>query len=285
MDQIKILVDSGSDIPLEECEKNDITLVPLNLHIEGLTVSDDDTFDAVKYCDYLKVAPAVPKSAQPSPQAFLDEYRRHSGCAHIIVITMSSKASGTFQSATLAKELFEEENTACHIHVVDSTSTSFAISLLALRAAEMVRQGESIQTILAQLVEDALHLATYYLVDDISFLVKGGRLSSIKGSLLSKMSIKPIISARGGVAFNHSNALGFQNGISKMVALFKSSARLGTELYLCHANCIDKAEILATAIQQIAPETKIHISHMRGTMCTHAGPQTVGMFFYQKQYI
>ena len=110
MNNIKILVDSGSDLSLEYCKKYDITIVPLNLQIEGRTVSDDGHFDAAKYCEYLKVAPQVPKSAQPSPQAFLDCYRRFSDREHIIVITMSAKASGTHQSAVLARDLFEEEN-------------------------------------------------------------------------------------------------------------------------------------------------------------------------------
>lgn len=126
MNNIKILVDSGSDLSLEYCKKYDITIVPLNLQIEGRTVSDDGHFDAAKYCEYLKVAPQIPKSAQPSPQAFLDCYRRFSDREHIIIITMSAKASGTHQSAVLARDLFEEENKSCRIHVVDSASTSFS---------------------------------------------------------------------------------------------------------------------------------------------------------------
>lgn len=285
MKKLKILVDSGSDISKEECEKYDITMVPLNLQIEGRTVSDSHEFDAEKYCDYLKVAPDVPKTAQPSPQAFLDYYREFSeDYEHIIVITMSSKASGTYQSAMLAKDLFEEENESCHVHVVDSTSTSFAISILAIHAATLLEKGESIQKILAQLVEDGLRVGTYYLVDDISFLVKGGRISSLTGGILTKMNIKPIICAKNGVAHNHSAALGFQNGIGRMVNIFKNNAKIATPLFICHAHCMEKAEALAAAIQTVVPEIRIRISQMHGTMCTHAGPNTVGMFFFQKQY-
>lgn len=285
MNSIKILVDSGSDLSQEYCEKYDITVVPLHLQIEGRTVLDDEHFDSVKYCEYLQVAPQVPKSAQPTPQAFLDCYRRFSDREHIIVITMSSKASGTHQSAVLARDLFEEENKTCRVHVVDSTSTSFAISMLAFHAAQMRQKGFPASEIVAQLVEDTFHIGAYYLVDDISFLIKGGRISSIKGGLLTKMSIKPIIGVRNGMAYNHSNALGFQKGLAKLISLFRNNACPGSDVFISHSNCLAKAKQLEEAILRAAPDTLVHISQMRGTMCTHAGPDTVGLFFYQQQFI
>ena len=107
---------------------------------------------------------------------------------------------------------------------MDSASTSFAISMLAFHAAQMRQNGLPATEIVAQLVEDTLHIGTYYLIDDISFLIKGGRISSIKGGLLTKMSIKPIVGARNGMAYHHSNALGFQKGLAKLVSLFRNNA-------------------------------------------------------------
>ncbi len=285
MSKIKILVDSGSDLSADYCESYDITVVPLSLQIEGRTVLDDERFDSVKYCDYLKVAPQVPKSAQPSPQAFLDCYRRFSDQEHIIVITMSSKASGTHQSAVLARELFEEENSTCRIHVVDSASTSFAISMLAFHAAKMREDGRPAAEIVTQLVADTLHIGAYYLVEDIGFLIKGGRISSIKGGLINKMSIKPIIGVRNGMAYNHSNAFGFQKGIARLVALFQNNAFPGSDVFISHSNCPAKAKALEEAILRVAPSTSVASQQMRGTMCTHAGPDTIGLFFYQQQFI
>lgn len=274
MNNIKILVDSGSDLSLEYCKKYDITIVPLNLQIEGRTVSDDGHFDAAKYCEYLKVAPQVPKSAQPSPQAFLDCYRRFSDREHIIVITMSAKASGTHQSAVLARDLFEEENKSCRIHVVDSASTSFAISMLAFHAAQMRQNGLPATEIVAQLVEDTLHIGTYYLIDDISFLIKGGRISSIKGGLLTKMSIKPIVGARNGMAYHHSNALGFQKGLAKLVSLFRNNSFPGSDVFISHSNCLSKAKQLEEAILRAAPSTVVQELGRCAEPCdTHAGPR------------
>lgn len=284
MNSIKILVDTGSDLSPEYCEKYDITIVPLSLQIEGRTVPDDDRFDAGKYCEYLKVSPQVPKSAQPSPQTFLDLYEQFSDYEHIIVITMSSKSSGTHQSAVMARDLFEEATHACRVHIVDSTSTSFAISMLAFHAAEMAAEGKSAAEIVARLADDTMHIGAYYLVEDISFLIKGGRISSIKGGLLTKMNIKPIIGVRNGIAYNHSNALGFQKGIARLVSLFQNNALAGANVYISHSYCAHKAKLLEDAIHHVAPDTPVFTSPMRGTMCTHAGPDTVGLFFYQKEF-
>ena len=110
MSYMKILVDSGSDLLLEYCKKYDITVIPFSLQIEGRSVLDSERFDSAKYCEYLKVAPQAPKSIQPSPQAFLDYYRRFYDREHINVITMSSKNYGAHQNAVLARELLEREN-------------------------------------------------------------------------------------------------------------------------------------------------------------------------------
>ena len=195
MSYMKILVDSGSDLSLEYCKKYDITVIPFSLQIEGRSVLDSERFDSAKYCEYLKVAPQAPKSIQPSPQAFLDYYRRFSDREHIIVITMSSKISGAHQSAVLARELFERENKSCRVHIVDSAGTSFAISMLAFHAAQLNQNGLPVSEIVEQLVEDTLHIGTYYLADDISFFIKADHLSSFKGSLLAKTGVKSIISS------------------------------------------------------------------------------------------
>ena len=99
------------------------------------------------------------------------------------------------------------------------------------------------------------------------------------------MSIKPIIGVRNGMAYNHSNALGFQKGLAKLISLFRNNACPGSDVFISHSNCLAKAKQLEEAILHAAPDTLVHISQMRGTMCTHAGPNTVGLFFYQQQFI
>lgn len=157
--------------------------------------------------------------------------------------------------------------------------------MLAFHAAQMRQNGLPATEIVAQLVEDTLHIGTYYLIDDISFLIKGGRISSIKGGLLTKMSIKPIVGARNGMAYHHSNALGFQKGLAKLVSLFRNNAFPGSDVFISHSNCLSKAKQLEEAILRAAPSTVVRIGQMRGTMCTHAGPDTIGLFFYQEQFI
>lgn len=285
MSYMKILVDSGSDLLLEYCKKYDITVIPFSLQIEGRSVLDSERFDSAKYCEYLKVAPQAPKSIQPSPQTFLDYYRRFSDREHIIVITMSSKISGAHQSAVLARELFERENKSCRVHIVDSSGTSFAISMLALHAAQLNQNGLPVSEIVEQLVEDTLHIGTYYLVDDISFFIQADHLSSFKGSLLAKTGVKSIIGVRNGMVYHHSSALGFQKGIAKLAALFQNNAFSGSDAFISHSNCISKAKRLEEAILRTAPGTSVRISPMRGTMCTHAGPDAIGLFFYRQRLI
>ena len=280
MRKIKILLDSGSDISPEYCEKYNITVVPLNIHREGKTVTDYYDFDPVEYCEYMQSAENTPKTSQPNPNQIIDYFKKfETEYDDLIMITMSRKGSGTHDSALLAKRMYEEQDPKCNIYIVDSMSTSFAIVMMAIKADELIQQGMEAEKIVEFLNEYRNHIGIYYLVDNIDFLIKGGRVSTIKGNVLNKIHLKPIITVVDGEGVNCSNAIGYRKGIAKLLHFFQTQALSKDILHVTHAHCMERVEQLKGIFSRAIPGIKFDVLQMQGTMCTHAGPGTVGISF------
>ena len=180
MDRIKFMIDSGSDIPPEVADALDAEVVPLYRVIDGVPVLDYHDFNIQEYSEYLKTCKEIPTTSQPSPEDFLTRYERFAdeGYDHIICITMSVHGSGTYNSAVLASEMFKEHHpeSAMQIHVVDSWSCSLNMVMELRLANHLLEAGAGIRTILDELYAVREKVRTYYLIDNLEFLIKGGGL-------------------------------------------------------------------------------------------------------------
>ena len=279
-EKIKILVDSGSDISKDYCKKYNIDVVPLNVLYNKKSHKDFYEIDPVSYCEYLETCKEIPTTSQPSPADFVNYFNKFKDeYDHIICITMAPAGSGTFNSANLAKEMFKENDEQCQIHIVDSRSCGLNETVLAKATAKMIAKGKDVYTILSELEEMSHNMCTYYLVDNIEFLIKGGRVSTLKGAIASKLRLKPIVTIRQGIGSNLTNAVGFHNGLEKLVNYFFQDADESTTAYISHANCYTKALALADKLKTRQPQIKIKIFQMNCVMATQSGPGSLGLFF------
>ena len=224
MDRVKFMIDSGSDIPPSVAEELDTEVVPLYRIIEGKPVLDFHDFDIGAYSEYLKTCKEIPTTSQPSPEDFLIRYERffEEGYSHIICITMSVYGSGTYNSAVLASQMFAEHHpdAAMQIHVVDSWSCSLNM-VLELRAAHrLYTAGAAVHTILEELDRLRRRVQTYYLIDNLEFLIKGGRVSPLKGGIAAKLRIKPVVTIKNGEGSIPAYAMGYQNGLAKLTEYY-----------------------------------------------------------------
>ena len=284
MDRVKFMIDSGSDIPPSVVEELDTEVVPLYRIIEGKPVLDFHDFDIGAYSEYLKTCKEIPTTSQPSPEDFLIRYERffEEGYSHIICITMSVYGSGTYNSAVLASQMFAEHHpdAAMQIHVVDSWSCSLNM-VLELRAAHrLYTAGAAVHTILEELDRLRRRVQTYYLIDNLEFLIKGGRVSPLKGGIAAKLRIKPVVTIKNGEGSIPAYAMGYQNGLAKLTEYYWSDTDPeDAEVYIAHAGCPDKALALLDRLVEGHRDLHYYIYPMLGTMSTQSGPDSIGIFY------
>lgn len=188
----KIICDSCTDFPNDLKKNEDFVLVPLTLHVDDITIIDDETFDQKDFISKMKESENCPKSSCPSP----DSYMRYFDQADdIYVITLSSGLSGSYNSAALAKKLYLEENPDKNIMVIDSKSASVGQTLIALKIQELAKQGMKFQDIVVQVEQFRDEMGTKFVLESLDNLRKNGRLSGLKAIIASVLSIKPVMGA------------------------------------------------------------------------------------------
>lgn len=281
---VKVIVDSGSDLCSGDKEKYGIGVVPLSLIYNGEEFSAYYNFKADEYCKILRTSKNLPTTSQPSPETYISYFEKYdSEYDEIIVITMSHLGSGSHNSAMLAKKIYEEDGGKARIFVFDSLSTSYGISFLAIKAAKMAEMGKSGAEIERELFKLREKIKIYFLVDDLNFLIKGGRISVIKGSLICKLQIKPIIGVTGeGTGNVCGKAIGFKSGLSKLASYFEKNGNLDKPIQIVHCDNLSAAQELAEMILNKFKNAQIKISEMKGVMSTHAGPGSVCIAFEER---
>jgi len=186
----RIVGDSCTDLTPEMKQDPHFRLVPLHLMVDDVEIVDDDTFDQARFISLMRASSSCPKSACPAPV----EYMKHfEGGDDIYVITLSGRLSGSYNSAVLAKNIYEEENGARNICVVDSRSASCGQMLIAKKIQELCEAGLPFEQVSALTLKYRDEMNTKFVLESLDNLRKNGRLSNIKAFLAEALNIKPVM--------------------------------------------------------------------------------------------
>ncbi|MBR2036342.1 MAG: DegV family protein [Agathobacter sp.] len=214
---IRILLDSSADFTAEEVKSRNMELVPINITLNGKNYLDGIDITKDEFYEMLIASESFPMTAQPSPQDFLDifEDAKEKG-DELIYLSLSSALSGTFQSATLAKNMAEYEG----IYLVDTLSATRAIRLMAEYACKLRDEGKEVATIVDALEEFKSRVVVLAVVDSLEYLQKGGRLSKAAATVGELANLKPIITVTTeGEVGVLGKALGRNKALSTLVKM------------------------------------------------------------------
>lgn len=266
----KIVADSCCEFPDEWKTDSVYQIVPLELMVEDEVIIDDETFDQAQFLKKVAASPNCPKSACPSPEKYMESYRTQA--ENVFVFTLSSKLSGSFNSAELGKKLYHEKYGRKNIFVCDSESASCGETQLARRAAEWSREGLAFDEICRRLTEYRDKLNTYFVLDNLETLRKNGRLSRVKALVASTLSIKPVMGANKGEIIQIGQAIGIKKALAKMAeAVVKEAVRPEEKvLMITHCNCPERAESLKEMVLARIKMKDVLIMDTRGVSSMYA---------------
>jgi len=238
----KIVADSCCEFPDEWKGKAEYERVPLELMVEEEVIVDDESFDQAYFLKKVAASPHCPKSACPSPEKYMESYRTEA--ENIFVFTLSSKLSGSYNSAELGKKLYHETYGPKNIFVCDSESASCGETQLAVKAVQWAKEGHPFEDICRRLVEYRDQMKTLFVLDNLETLRKNGRLSGIKALVASTLSIKPVMAGNKGEIVQRGQAIGIKKALSRMAEIVAGEAVRPEEktLMITHCNCRERAE-------------------------------------------
>lgn len=280
MSKFAIVTDSTSYLPTEFIQKHNITIAPLVLIWGDESFLDGVDIQPAEFYSRLKTAKVMPSTSQATPATMQSTFQGLVDQGFdVLGIFISSKLSGTMQSAIQGREMMG--NAGEKVNLVDSQSTSIALGLQVLATARAKENGASLKECM-ELAEKA-HERTgiYFAVDTLEFLHRGGRIGGAQRFIGSALNLKPILALKEGKVEGVERIRTKGKAHERMLDLVaeqvkgKSNVRLAT----LHANAPEDAKsLLDRAASVISPVETIH-SELSPVVGTHTGPGTVGMAF------
>ena len=265
-----IVCDSCTDLTEEDLKKGCYTLVPLTLLVDGEEIIDDETFDQADFLAKVAASKESVKSACPAPESYMEAYSK---ADDIYVVTLSAELSGSYNSAVLGKNLYEEENGTKNIHVVNSRGAATTQVLIARKLNEYTSQGMPFEEVVDKIEEYTTSLRTYFVLETLEVLRKNGRLSRLSATIAGALNIKPVmIGTRDGVIQKAAQARGMKKALAKMVEHMGSEGRDLTrrQFVISHCNCYERAVYVKELIKKHLHAEDVDIVDTKGVSSLYA---------------
>ncbi len=270
---VRIVTDSVADVPPELAADWQVTVVPLSVQIGGVVYRDRIDLTPEQFYRRLIEERALPQTSVPPPALFETAYRQQLEAGYdVLSIHVSQRVSGTFDVARLAAK----DLPADRIRVVDSGLITIAQLLVVRAAALHARAGASLDSVAGLVARLAPRTTFYALLDTLEFLERGGRISRLASTLGSLLSLKPIVSVRGGELVPAGRVRTRAKGLERLVEITLQHQPLDGPLVVAHSNAPEVAEVLRRRLQERCPAAETLVCELGAVVGAHAGPGAVG---------
>ena len=281
---VKFIIDSAADVIPSECEALGVTHLPLKVLFGDTEYADSVTLSHAEFFEKLTTDPNHPTTSQITPAEFEDAYARLTANGdEVVVLTISSKLSGTYQSAVIAADDY-----AGKVFIVDTLSATVGERLLLLHGLSMARQGECAAAIAARLDELKNKIRIFATLDTLEYLKKGGRISATTAVVGGLLNIKPAIAVQDGVVESVGKARGSKAANALLRQLIEKAGGIDVTMPLCLAWSGSSDENLKKFMEENADlwagcGDNRNIASVGCVIGTHVGPGAVAVAFFGKE--
>jgi DegV family protein with EDD domain len=246
--------------------------VPLELEVDGIRIVDDETFDQADFIRRVRESANSPKSSCPSPELYRQAYEGPED--HVYAVTLSDKLSGSYNSAVLAAQLYQEEHgDDKKIYVFNSRSASIGQTLIGIKVQELEEAGLGFDEVVAQVEAyiDSQH--TFFVLETLETFRKSGRISNLKAFAANTLNIKPVMGSNDdGSVRMAGQGRGMKRALAKMVEIMLSVTNNYEDriLAISHCNCPQRAEYVRDLVEKAVKFKKIIIVDTAGVSTMYA---------------
>ncbi|MBU3190403.1 DegV family protein [Clostridium bowmanii] len=283
MNKIALITDSTSDVDKEMIQRYDLKVLPLRIiykdkeYIDRVTITPKEVYDNFVY--------EVPSTSLPSMQDMEEMYLKleEEGYTHAIAVIISSNLSGTYNTLRLVSENHPSIETC----VFDSKSLTIGEAALVEECGEMIKDGKSFEQIVEALPEIQSRVTVYYAVDTLKYLIKGGRIGKVSGTIGEILNIKPIISINNdGVYYTYAKAKGKKKAISKLVDIAREALEhTPCKIWVMHGGAYEEVKAFSQTIASLPNITRLSFGEISPVAGVHTGPGLLGIIVVKEPTI
>jgi DegV family protein with EDD domain len=268
---LRLVTDSTADIPLDQAQAAGITVVPLTVFFGDEAYLDGVDLDNASFYSKLQASKQLPRTSQPSPAAFQEAYIHliNDGADAILSVHLSSKLSGTYQSACTARDTLPDTVKKIPIEIIDSKNISIAMSRSILQAAQEVKEGLGLPEIKAHIIDELARTRILCVLDTLEYVKRGGRIGGARAFLGNMLSVKPIISLKDGEVIPVEQPRTRNKAYARVAELVREMGKI--ERVSIAESSEGFAEQLAQYIKTVYTGD-LPIYQLGATLGTHTGP-------------
>jgi len=272
------VLDSTADYPEGPQRFPSWRIVPLYVRFGDESYRDGVDIDAATFYARLRSEKELPTTSQPTPADFAAAYEALAGYDRIVSLHLSGKLSGTVKSARMAAEADPR------VRVVDTGVVSAAVAMLALSLQRRLERGTTDEELDAFVAAVQPANKIFFTVDTLDCLLRGGRIGKARALTGELLSVKPILEIVEGEVVPRKRVRGSQKALAELGELLEAESEDGEDLRIgiAHADAPERAEALTALVRERRPRAQLEIVTGLGSVVgTHAGPGTIGVFWYR----
>lgn len=286
MKKIGLMVDTSADMPQKYIDKYDIATANFIVSFGEESYIAQEELSNEEFYAKIREGTHHPKTAQTPYQTLHDAiYKAAKECETLIFYTLSAKASGQFQTATLISKELMEENPEFDIRVIDTKAFCGYITAAVLYAVELIESGASADEVVEKTEKYLTKWDACFVVDDLNYLMKGGRINKTTALVGTMLDIKPALSVRDGMIETIAKIRGKKRVFSKMIDIIKESEGFVADkakFIIVHSNP-DEVDKFRDAIAAEFGEDKIiYTCEIGPVIGTHTGPGVLAAIYYKE---
>lgn len=277
----KIITDSACDLPKDIIKEYDIEVLPMYVYLGEKEYLDCETIQPKELYDNMRKG-MVYKTSQIHPDKFEELFLKHAkNNDKVIYISFSSGLSGTCQSAEVAKEEVLESYPDASIVIIDSKCASLGFGLVVYKAAKMLKEGKDIDEIIKSIEFNAKHMEHIFTVDDLEYLLRGGRVSKTSAMIGGLLNIKPILDVEDGKLIPIEKIRGRKKTLRRMIEIAEErGVNLKDQIIgISHGDDIESADMLKKMFEEKFGCKDFIINQIGCAIGSHSGPGTLSIFF------
>jgi len=278
MAQVAVVTDGAAAMPPELVEEYEISVAPFQLIWEGETLRDGIDITPTQLYRRLRTAESLPTSSQPLVGDFVRLYSELGREAEAIVsIHVAQEFTGTYNVALLAAK----QVATVPIEVIDSRTATMGQGFLVLEAARAARRGASLSEVVARVKSLIPRVHVLATLDTLEYLRRSGRVPTLKASLGSRLSVKPVFHMYNGRAGLYAQVRSRKRAVQIMVeAIPETGEKEGLHIAVLHADAAGEAQELKAQILSQFDPAEIYVAEFSPVMGAHTGPGLLGITFY-----
>jgi len=266
---IQVITDSTSDIPQDLAEELGIRVVPIYIRFNDKVYRDGVDVQSDDFYKMLATSPYHPATSQPTPEDFASVYKDYCDSVDgIISVHISSKISGTCNSAMIARKMLESK---CPIEVVDSRFNSAGLALVAMAAARLAKNGKSLAAVAAEVRRTISKVDMFGVFETMKYLARSGRVSKAIVTAANILNVMPLLTFREGEIIRAGLVRSFSKGMDRLYRFVESKKDIA-ELIIVHSAIPEQAEKLKKRLGWLFPEEQIRILKLGAGLGVHGGP-------------